>query len=87
MRASDKIDKWVMNTYMRNPITFVKGEGATLWDEDGKQYTDFLAGLTDPAEIARVTSRFNGSVLPCSLQSSRIQLPLERFGDCFCQRV
>ncbi len=45
MLASQKVDQWVMNTYMRSPITFVKGEGATLWDEQGKKYTDFLAGI------------------------------------------
>lgn len=25
----------LMNTYARQPVTFVKGEGAWLWDEQG----------------------------------------------------
>jgi acetylornithine aminotransferase len=34
-----------MNTYSRLPITFVRGEGAWLWDESGKRYLDALAGI------------------------------------------
>ncbi|MCB2192436.1 MAG: aspartate aminotransferase family protein [Deltaproteobacteria bacterium] len=45
MDAAKLIDKYVMNTYGRAPITFVKGEGTQLWDDQGNQYTDFLAGI------------------------------------------
>ncbi|HUT54196.1 MAG TPA: acetylornithine transaminase [bacterium] len=38
-------NKYLMNTYARFPVAFVRGEGAKLWDEDGKEYTDFLAGI------------------------------------------
>jgi acetylornithine aminotransferase len=34
-----------MNTYARLPISFVRGEGATLWDSEGKSYLDALAGI------------------------------------------
>jgi acetylornithine aminotransferase len=34
-----------MNTYARLPVAFVRGEGARLWDENGKQYLDATAGL------------------------------------------
>lgn len=34
-----------MNTYGRQPVTFVKGEGAWLWDERGNKYLDALAGV------------------------------------------
>lgn len=37
--------KYVMNTYNRFPVTFVKGEGAYLYDESGKKYLDFVAGI------------------------------------------
>ncbi|MTV49409.1 acetylornithine transaminase [Heliobacillus mobilis] len=37
--------KYVMNTYGRLPIALVKGEGAKVWDADGREYLDFLAGL------------------------------------------
>ncbi|MDH5185003.1 MAG: acetylornithine transaminase [Gammaproteobacteria bacterium] len=35
----------LMNTYSRLPVSFVKGEGAHLWDNDGKQYLDALGGI------------------------------------------
>ena len=34
-----------MKTYGRYPIVPVKGEGCRLWDADGKEYLDFLAGV------------------------------------------
>jgi acetylornithine aminotransferase len=34
-----------MNTYGRQPVTFVKGEGVWLWDEQGRRYLDALAGV------------------------------------------
>ena len=34
-----------MNTYTRLPVTFVKGEGIWLWDDQGKKYLDALAGI------------------------------------------
>ncbi len=36
---------YVMETYARFPIGFVRGEGVTLYDQEGKAYTDFLAGI------------------------------------------
>ena len=35
----------VMNTYARLPVTFVRGEGAWLWDTEGKRYLDALSGI------------------------------------------
>ncbi|WNQ11615.1 acetylornithine transaminase [Paenibacillus aurantius] len=32
-------------TYARYPITIVKGEGSRLWDDNGKEYLDFMSGL------------------------------------------
>lgn len=34
-----------MNTYARLPIAFERGEGAWLWDADGKRYLDALSGI------------------------------------------
>ena len=36
--------KYFMNTVERLPVTFVRGEGARVWDEDGREYLDFVAG-------------------------------------------
>src|SRR6201991_3168895 len=38
--------RWVMQTYARMPVEFVRGEGALLWDAEGKEYLDFLAGIS-----------------------------------------
>lgn len=35
----------LMNTYSRLPVAFERGEGAWLWDEDGKRYLDAISGL------------------------------------------
>ena len=37
--------EYVLNTYARQPIVFVRGEGARLWDSEGREYLDFLAGI------------------------------------------
>jgi len=34
-----------MNTYPRLPVAFERGEGAWLWDTEGKRYLDGLAGI------------------------------------------
>ena len=35
----------LMNTYARQPISFVKGEGVWLFDAEGNRYLDALAGV------------------------------------------
>ncbi len=37
--------KYLMNTYKRMPVTLVRGEGARVWDDGGKEYIDFVAGV------------------------------------------
>jgi predicted acetylornithine/succinylornithine family transaminase len=41
----DLADTRLMTTYPPQPVTFVRGQGSYLWDEDGRQYLDFLSGL------------------------------------------
>ncbi len=38
--------KYAIPTYARNPVEFVRGSGCRLWDSDGKEYLDFLAGIS-----------------------------------------
>ena len=35
----------LMPTYNRQPVSFVRGEGARLWDESGRVYLDALSGI------------------------------------------
>jgi len=37
---------YVIGTYARNPVEFVRGEGTRLWDADGNEYLDFLGGIS-----------------------------------------
>ena len=60
----DRFDSSVMKTYGRFPIAIEKGEGCRLWDTDGKEYLDFVAGIATctlghahPALIKAVTEQ------------------------------
>jgi len=37
--------KYLMSTYNRYPIVLRKGRGMRVWDADGKEYLDFIAGI------------------------------------------
>src|SRR3989337_1214724 len=36
--------KYYMQISPRTPLTLVKGKGARVWDDKGKEYLDFVAG-------------------------------------------
>lgn len=62
----------LMNTYATLPFAFERGEGAWLWDEDGRRYLDAIAGLgvcslghAHP-EIAQVIGEQAGTLLHTS---------------------
>ncbi|HLJ04062.1 MAG TPA: acetylornithine/succinylornithine family transaminase [Solirubrobacteraceae bacterium] len=38
--------RYAIGTYVRSPVEFVRGEGCRLWDADGNEYLDFLAGIS-----------------------------------------
>ena len=37
--------KYYMQTIVRVPVTLMRGEGARVWDDKGKEYLDFVCGL------------------------------------------
>jgi acetylornithine/N-succinyldiaminopimelate aminotransferase len=37
---------YAIPTYVRNPVQFVRGAGVRLWDSEGNEYLDFLAGIS-----------------------------------------
>jgi acetylornithine/N-succinyldiaminopimelate aminotransferase len=54
----------LMQNYARFPVEFVRGEGARLWDADGHEYLDFLAGISvcntghcHPAVVAAIRAQ------------------------------
>ena len=42
MRTADRV---IAATYKRFPIVLERGEGCTVWDTQGRRYTDFVAGI------------------------------------------
>jgi acetylornithine/N-succinyldiaminopimelate aminotransferase len=66
--ALGQLQEWesegVMGTYARNPVQFVRGQGAVLVDDAGNEYLDFLAGISvvqvghsHPAVVEAVTEQ------------------------------
>ena len=60
----DQFNNSVMNTYGRFPIAIDRGEGCRLWDTNGQEYLDFVAGIATctlghahPALIKAVTDQ------------------------------
>ena len=59
----------LMNTYATLPVAFERGEGAWLWDENGKRYLDAISGLGVCAlghahpEVTRVISDQAGKLI------------------------
>ena len=41
----DMEKEYYMPTFTRIPVTLVKGEGLKVWDDNGKEYLDFVAGI------------------------------------------
>jgi len=37
-------NKYFMRTFKRLPVTIVRGEGVRMWDDNGKEYLDFIGG-------------------------------------------
>ena len=40
-----KADTFITATYKRLPVVLTRGERCTLWDESGRAYLDFVAGI------------------------------------------
>jgi predicted acetylornithine/succinylornithine family transaminase len=41
----ERADKCLLNNVTRIPISFVRGEGTRLYDAEGREYLDFVAGI------------------------------------------
>ena len=58
----------VVGTYARNPVEFVRGEGCRLWDDEGHEYLDFLAGIS----VAQIGHCHPALVKAVSEQAARL---------------
>jgi len=65
--------QYIMKTMNRIPLTIVRGEGTRVWDDNGREYLDFVAGLAvnclghcHPAVVTAITEQA-GTLLQTSL--------------------
>lgn len=82
---TEKIDQYVMPTYGRQPVEFVRGEGCYLYDAAGKAYLDFLSGLSinnlghcHPAVVAAIREQAGVLINTCNLYYTGPQGELAR---------
>lgn len=43
--TAENFQRYVLPTYARQPLTLVRGEGARVWDDQGRRYLDFCTGI------------------------------------------
>src|SRR5688500_3972556 len=70
----------VMNTYARQPVAFVRGQGVWLWDEAGKKYLDALSGIavnTLGHNHPRLTRALTEQIGRVMHTSNLFQMPLQ----------
>jgi len=79
----------LMNTYNRLPVAFTHGKGARLFDEQGKEYLDALAGIAvnglghaHPRLTAALTDQVNRLIHTSNIYRVREQ---EQLADRICE--
>jgi acetylornithine aminotransferase len=45
LTTMERADRYMFQTYGRFPVTLVRGKGCRVWDEEGKEYLDFVGGI------------------------------------------
>lgn len=64
--------RYLMNTYKRPPMVFIRGKGCRLYDSEGREYLDFLGGIAVNAlghahrDLVRVIRREAGRAIHMS---------------------
>ena len=43
--TEDLYRDFVLETYSKQPVTIMKGDGSTVWDDSGRAYLDFTSGI------------------------------------------
>lgn len=89
-------DRVIMKTYGRYPLVPVRGAGCRLWDVDGREYLDFLAGVAvnnlghcHPRVVAALREQA-ATLIHCSNYyhiPSQIELAELLCGECFADRA
>ncbi|MBF0109707.1 MAG: aspartate aminotransferase family protein [Magnetococcales bacterium] len=86
----------VIPSYSRFPVTFVRGEGVVLWDDEGKTYLDFLSGIgvnnlghCHPKVVAAIREQAGRLIHTCNLYRIPLQEELAKAltDSCFAEQV
>lgn len=75
MQKSLSTHSHLMRAYARQPISFVRGSGARLWDEQGVEYLDAIAGVAVLIEPVQGESTWQSPKCDCHTR------PLLRLGS------
>ena len=91
MNIQQICETYVANTYKRYPVTFVRGAGAHLWDEAGREYIDLgsgiavnIFGVSDPIWAEAVTRQLTALPHTCNLYYAE---PCARLAEMLCART
>jgi len=84
-RITNMTDTYLMDTYARMPVAFERGEGAWLFDEQGKRYLDAVAGIAvcslghaDPVLAEAICDQAHTLIHTANLGHIRLQEKLAR---------
>lgn len=90
MTTAEKLSRYVLPTYNRFPLAPVRGEGARLWDEDGRRYLDFCSGIATCTlghahpRLADAIARQASTLIHCS---NLYQIPGQaELAECLVER-
>jgi acetylornithine aminotransferase/acetylornithine/N-succinyldiaminopimelate aminotransferase len=78
--------QYLMPTYKRQPLFIARGEGVRVWDEQGREYLDFLGGIAvnilghcHPAVVAAVQAQVATLIHTSNLFYTGPQLEVAKF--------
>ena len=82
----DMDSEYVMQTYGRQPLALVKGEGSVVWDAEGKSYIDCVAGIAvnnvghaNPKVAEAICNQAKNSFTPPTCIKQRSKLHLQNY--------
>ncbi|MBK9578019.1 MAG: aspartate aminotransferase family protein [Fibrobacterota bacterium] len=82
--------QWVLGTYARQPLFLERGEGAWVWDVEGRKYLDLTSGISvnalghaDPAVVAAVHEQISRMAHSSNLYFTPLQ---GRMARILCER-
>ncbi len=75
---------YLMSTYNRQPVTFVRGAGARLWDDQDREYLDALSGIAVTGLGLNDRIQYNPRSLAKSPRPTRFRYPTPHRRDRRC---